>query len=252
MMHRIKTIITTFISNARAGRILSFIFSNQIPTFRYGVMKFDCSDSYIHPSMKSAIFWGLYEGSEIRFVNKYITTDFDVVELGGSIGIVASYIGKKLKGKKKIVSVEAFPSFAKIIERNLNVNHISQYKVIPKAIAANKGYVYFTNDLGLNITGVTSLTPTNDTIKVEATSLSDVLSENNISNYSLVVDIEGAEVELLLDDVKSLDTCNLLILETHETTYKGVKYTPNDITQLVLNAGFSLVESDGKNYVFKK
>lgn len=252
IVHRIKTTITTSISNARAGRFISFLFSNQIPTFRYGLMKFDCSDPYIDPSTKSAIFWGLYEGSEIRFVNKYITTDFDVVELGGSIGVVASYIGKKLAGKRRLFSVEAFPSFAKVIEKNLKVNHISKYKVIAKAIAATKGYVYFTNEGGLNLTGITSATPSNNTLKIESTSLSNILIENNIANYCLVIDIEGAEVELLLNDSKSLNTCNLLIIETHNTTYKDRKYTPSDITKLVLDAGFSLVDSDGKNFVFKK
>lgn len=45
--------------------------------------------------------------------------------------------------------------------------------------------------------------------------MSSLIEKYNIEDFSLVMDIEGAEVDLLLNDIDSLIKCRLAVIEFH-------------------------------------
>ena len=67
--------------------------------------------------------------------------------------------------------------------------------------------------------------------------------------YTLVCDIEGAEVALLKEDKKALKNCVQLFIELHETTYNGRFYSYEDLINLLIMNGFIFRSRDG-NVIF--
>jgi FkbM family methyltransferase len=93
-------------------------------------------------------------------------------------------------------------------------------------------------------------------IKVKSRSLNSILEENNIKNFDLlVVDCEGAELEILKNfDIQKYKP-KLCILELHE------QYTPmwhnenhlnnlNEINKIMINNGYQKIYYDEINSIF--
>ena len=90
-------------------------------------------------------------------------------------------------------------------------------------------------------------------IEAETIPLSAICSKNNVQDFTLVCDIEGAEIDILLCDSKGLQSCRQIFIELHNTAYKGKEYSPKMMKELLqLQYGFDLVCQDGNVYHFKK
>ena len=77
------------------------------------------------------------------------------------------------------------------------------------------------------------------------------MSENQIDDYFLISDIEGAEAFFIHDPV-SLVNCKHLIIELHDTKYEGKKIFKNDLKNKIIDLGFKTIESNDSVIYFKK
>ena len=77
---------------------------------------------------------------------------------------------------------------------------------------------------------------------VDATTLSDVLEENQIdSEYTLLADIEGAEAAVFFEDEAALKKCVLIIAELENTPSHTIDEQINKLQDI----GFRLTERYG-------
>src|ERR1700730_12780210 len=83
----VKRVIARIICHPLIGRIISLVFRDRIPS-RGSLIH--TKDKAVVPSVKAALFWGLYESAEVRFVKEFLRSDLDVIELGSSLGVVTS------------------------------------------------------------------------------------------------------------------------------------------------------------------
>ncbi len=86
---------------------------------------------------------------------------------------------------------------------------------------------------------------------VPATSLSAIVERQQLGKFTLVCDIEGAEIELLRHDSTALDNCQDLFIELHETS-DDRKYAVSDLVELIEKAGFQRLDSHGNAFFFSK
>ena len=110
----------------------SFMFKN-IKTVKYFYRKFlkpnivkhhgvtlDLNSKYVSPWIKDAIYKGFYENSESKLLNKYISKNDIILEIGGGIGFICC----RCKKAKNIIIYEANPNLIKLIKNNLFLNEI--------------------------------------------------------------------------------------------------------------------------------
>ena len=93
-------------------------------------------------SMRAQLFTNNYEVEERRAVARYLRRDLPVVELGGSMGVVACVSNKLLKNKAAHLVVEANPLAIPHLELNRNLNRC-QFEIINRAIAYGVDSVTF-------------------------------------------------------------------------------------------------------------
>ena len=227
-----------FAANALCSSPIAFLISNVCRNkIRYfGDVLVDTSGKQISGYLKCMIFWRMYEKAEASSIIKYLTDANDVVELGSSIGVVGCLAGK-LKGDRRLLCVEVNQELIPLIERNMELNQVSNYKIRNVAIGSSDESIWFTP--GKHSThGQVGAHVSEHSIKIESMALSALLSQESIGEFVLICDIEGSEIDIILDDSDSLRNCKLIVMETHSVRRKNRTYSPEAIRDLIVNAGF--------------
>ncbi len=237
----LKKIFAKIISNHFTGTLLGWLYKNKIPF--NGVILDTSNTRFVRRKVVSDIFFKIYERAEIDQVRTHLLGDFDVVELGGSIGANTLQIKKKLLPDKKLLSVEASPGLSKILEQNLKLNNLHHNVLVVNRAIDYTGQCEISFLLTeSNLSGRVSKSESSDVVKVKTTTLGSIVDEYSLDEFVLISDIEGMEIPIFFEDADSLKKCKQIFLEIDGTEYNGCPLTIDDIIMQVQRLGFNLVE----------
>jgi FkbM family methyltransferase len=250
-----KTIVRDLLCSNITGGLILRVYPNRIPDIRWRPYKFVVQRKGVSKKIAAMLFWGFYESAEIRFIHQYFKGDTDVVELGGSMGIVSSHLASLQQNGKKLVIVEANPALIDTLEENVN----SYRKPGSFVKVYNKAVSYTGQEIALKITedstesAISNQTNEGQFVKVSTIKLSDLVMENQLENFTMVCDIEGAEAEIINEDFDSLRKCKNLFIELHETNYQDKIYSINDLVTLIIDKHrFVHVDQYGPVFYFSR
>ncbi|OAQ38587.1 hypothetical protein A5893_14330 [Pedobacter psychrophilus] len=201
----------------------------------------------------SLLFWGLYEREDIYFIKKYLQPSVPAIEFGASLGVTTTQICKKVGTNTKVVSVEANPNlYANLLETKKK-NNLFNLEIISAAVdySGNDKIGFSVNESTLS----SSKNPDDINTFVSAITLKDIVKKHLFTEYSLVCDIEGAEIELLLfeDSSEAILGCKTIIIELHETSFKNRAYTINELKNLFINKfSMNIIDQKATTFVFEK
>lgn len=95
----------------------------------------------------------------------------------------------------------------------------------------------------------------NHGIMVNTIALDEIYHSNNLNKFILVSDIEGSEIEFILNlsDIKIINNCVQIIIELHEIEYETVLFSKKKMAELIISK-FKMVEifKSGNIWVFEK
>ncbi|MFT6199587.1 MAG: FkbM family methyltransferase [Vicingaceae bacterium] len=236
-MQKLKHFILSII-----GNLLRRVYRNKI---KYGDHKICTNSDLVSNTTVALIYFNKYEKDEIKLCSKYINPKSDVVELGTSIGVVASHLQQN-NNIKKMICVEANPYLHELLRQTFSINSFKETTLLEVAISNNNKPVYFStrnsNELGKIVE--------HSEIKINAKSLQQIITENHVTNYSLVCDIEGAECSFIFDE--ELTGCQLAIIELHPSKWEEKHYSIKELSNLIQDKGFELLEQVNYTSVFKR
>ncbi|HSZ71576.1 MAG TPA: FkbM family methyltransferase [Cytophagaceae bacterium] len=243
----LKTILANILCADWIGRCIAYCYGNTIPF--YGT-QIHTESQEVKPKTKALLFWKMYESAEVRFVNRYLSDQYDVIELGGSIGAVSAQLGKKISNRK-LISLEANAALIEIQRQNLITNGITNFELVHAAYGSEQKKIWFT--LGEETTlGKIGEANQGNGFFVDSVSLQSLITQFQLKEYVLVCDIEGAEIDLLMNEQDALANCKLLIIETHDALYKNIGYSSENMKELLLQMGFRMIDQYGVNFVMAK
>ena len=171
------------------------------------------------------------------------------------MGIVSSHLASLQNRGRNLVIVEANPALINTLTENVNA-----YKKVENTIKVyNKAISYSGEEVVLSITedstetAISKTPSTGNVIKVQPITLHELVSENNLRDYTLVCDIEGAEAEILNEEDSAVRSCKHLFLELHDTSYKGRNYSVDDLVSLIITKfEFQQVDQYGPVFYFTR
>jgi FkbM family methyltransferase len=257
MILKLKFFVFRFLCNDFTGSLLQRLFRHSIPDIRWRGFRFSLPAKGVNKINVAAIFWGFYESSEIRMIRKFFDGNSDVVELGSSLGVVGSHIVSRLKPGKRLISVEANPLLVANIAGNLGrfAGPGVQFKVLNNAIGYQGGRAVMrisddnTETRMIEKPGELSA---ND-LEIDTITLSRIIETEGLSDFTLVCDIEGAEIGIIQSDPQSLKRCRHLFIELHTTSWEGRRFSPEELlSKLVGELGFQLISNHGPVCYLKK
>jgi FkbM family methyltransferase len=189
-----------------------------------------------------------YEAAERKAVARYLRRDLPVVELGGSMGVVACVTNRLLKDRKAHLVVEANPLAIPHLQHNRQLNRC-QFEIVNCAIAYGAEFITFrpaTNMAGSSITRPGEESP----VTVDAIPLRKLVHDRGFERFGLVCDIEGLEYDLVCHEGDVLKNADTIIMETH-ARYIGEEKLRLMMTKLE-QFGFKVVEEIGFVVVLQK
>jgi FkbM family methyltransferase len=244
----IKKLTFIILCNEFIGFVISRIFSNKIPNLR--TLKFnefiDVKSDFISNTVKSMIFWGFYESAEIRLIQKNLTNELMVVELGSSIGVVSREILKKLNNSKKLICVEANPFLIDKIKTN--TSQYNNIQIVNAALSYNENKEVSITVSRNNTESRINNELNHNSIVIPTVKLSELINES----FILISDIEGSEVDFLLNDSETLRKCKKIFIELHSSSYKNKTYDIEELDKLIRSYGFELGDRDGFVFYYFK
>jgi FkbM family methyltransferase len=255
MQATLKKLIHRLLCNNITGSVIYFIFSGKIPDLRWRGFKFILPASSVNKRMVAAVFWGFYESSEIRFIEKYLRADVDVIELGSSAGIVSSHVASKLGNNRHFIMVEANPNLIATIKTNVTayIKKDASFDVLNYAVGYGAPELMITITSNNTETRVVQAGAGVNTVVVKTISFAELVKRNGDGDYALISDIEGSEVEVLLKEAASFNNCRQLFIELHETVLNNKTYTVKMLIDIITGIhGFSLKDQHGPVVYFTK
>lgn len=235
-MQCVRGFIYWLLTNSPFAFLVGTVFRKEVP----------CGSGYIvvpedaSPYTRSGIVFGAYEYSERFLIKKWLPSNLDVVELGSSIGIVSRDILTHITYPHRLISVEALEPLARLAEMNVARLHPrTRWHILPRAVAYNSQEVLFNaarNHVAGRIVSSGSDGCSHATA-VRAVTLANLIDQFALGDYSLVMDIEGAEHAVLTHDKSAIDRCQCLISELH-----GSERDKDMFCKTLTSLGMMLVE----------
>lgn len=189
------------------------------------------------PGFANALLRGKYEAEEAALILSHLPPDRPVIELGGSLGIVSALIGSRLGAGVPHVIVEANGALLPACAANAGAGtragvELRQAAVFyggPVARFAAGGNIHANRLAEAEGAGV---------IEVPAVTLESLWRGiGQPEGFSLVCDIEGGEVPMVLAEPEVLAHAGVVIMELHPLVYADGEATVSKIVARMAEAG---------------
>jgi FkbM family methyltransferase len=199
--------------------------------------------------IKGTIIANTYEYAERQLIQKYLP-DEPTIELGGSIGVCACVLNRRLTLPHRHVVVEAHPGLIPLLKKNRALNHC-QFHIVEAAISYGSANVTFFSNAD-SLTGSTYRRGEGEPMSVPATTLQRIAESEGFEYFNLICDIQGSEIDLVDHELTFLaEHTGLLIIEIHAFTPSGEEGMRAVIENLQ-QAGFEVIDSiDNRCYCLR-
>jgi FkbM family methyltransferase len=195
------------------------------------------------PGPRRALARGTYEAAERALVARWLPPDLPCIELGGSFGIVSNAIRKRIDPALPLLVIEANPKLVDLCAENATRSSGTAMTRVENAALSYPGGGNVEFAVSRNVHSSRLATDgTAGTVTVPARSLSHLVEEAGIDGaFSLVCDIEGAEIQILQDEA-ALSRCSAIVMELHPTAYRALGTSPDTMEKGLIRLGFRIAE----------
>lgn len=195
------------------------------------------------PGLVSRLDSRMYEAKEVGLIRRHLPAGAEVLELGASLGVVSSFILSRRPSR--LVSYEAVPEMADRARAVVAHNHPgAPWELVAAAVvgspAAMAEFHWHPDrtDSGSSRPGEGLVRLT-----VPAATLGEILERHGFADGAwLVMDVEGAEHEVIRSGAAALRRLGGLILETHDLGPDRAE----DALRRLLALGFGLLGRHGR------
>jgi FkbM family methyltransferase len=168
-----------------------------------------CDTKLVPRNVSTAIIKGSYELPERQLVRATIRNGDRVVEVGSGVGVVG-LLCNKLAGAGNVLSFEANSTLASIIAANYALNNITP-RIRLRAVTIDGAPISFYRNSNIISSSVFDRGLEAENVTVESEALDQVLNGERAD--VLVMDVEGAEIDLLT--TADLSGVREIIVELH-------------------------------------
>jgi hypothetical protein len=211
--------------------------------------------------VKRLLCRGDYEKPERQLVARILRPGMNVVEMGGSIGVLTAIIASRIHPGGSLVSVEAAEDLVAYsrtwLERRYpHVKVVQGYAFPVLRLPAGLKVHGFDNhgvSLGGQVAYTVSPAAAASTADGSTYDIATLCGKNHVPPPDvLVADIEAAEAVLLLPGVQLPPSIRHVVIELHPGLYAGKTADRDRLIRFFEAEGLRLVERAGESYLFSR
>jgi len=208
---------------------------------------------YYNDVIKNRFIKDIYETHELYFVNKYFDKNDYVLELGSCLGFISFTLAKIVK---HVISIEANPELENCLISSQKMNNINNIDFHNCFISNDTKNIKFqTYDLitaGSGNRPKETAGPILNTLKEYELTPRNIKSINNINKVnSVILDIEGGELNFFIENKDLFKKCNKILAEFHQKSMNIPDFEKKCVN-ILKSYDFLLLESKGGNFYFEK
>jgi FkbM family methyltransferase len=182
-------------------------FTQKLDLIKYGKLKFAVRRAYWGDYSP---YWGIFYRGHYDMLR--IRRDDNVLDAGAHIGFFTCKAAQKAK---LVIAVESHPEHFKLLQYNIKINNLDNVIPVNKALTNKSRHVMLLdNGVGTRVSAAGS-------IKVESTTIDELLDRLGLNLDVVKMDVEGSEASCL--DGHYLDSVRELMVETDGETECIVK-----------------------------
>lgn len=172
--------------------------------------KFFIPQSLTTRSYRSRFLENTYEKEEISLL-KYLDNSDVVLELGACLGVVSCIMNKKLIHSRKHLAVEANPALISVLKKNRQLNN-ALFCVENCIISKTSNGIFY---IGPSLLSSSVYIKTQSKTHVPVKKLSWIKNKHKLDFTSIIMDIEGSEIEFIRENRPFFNKIRLAIIEFH-------------------------------------
>jgi FkbM family methyltransferase len=185
---------------------------------------------------RMAVFYRAYEPEVTAWLSDAARPGMVAYDVGAHVGIHALYLGKLLGRAGLVLAFEPWPENFRRLRRNIAYNPALAARVVPihKAVGLREGTARFTEgstDGTHHLAGLDEASA----MEVPVTTLDSVWDESGRSPDLIVIDVEGAELEVLEGAQRLLAKCRPKLAMEHHGPQRC-----EQLAQWLTNRGFRI------------
>jgi FkbM family methyltransferase len=213
---------------------------------RLDACRFFIGGPFVSASKRSALVFGVYERSERDAVNRFLSPDYPVIELGAGIGVVSCISNKRLSNPTAHIVVEANPKMIPLIEHNKTLNQCD-FRILHAAILYTDRLQTMIHP-AKHFDSTSVFLPNRDTgVGVATMTLRQVVDIGQFTQFVLICDVEGSEIEIIKNEIDLLKQRTVMIIVELHPHLRGTD-TTDETLDLLRRADFNIVYSDMSVY----
>ena len=189
-----------------------------------------------------------YEKQERRYLKQYLPKDACVLELGGCLGVVSCLTNRLLDNPAQHVVVEANPNVVPTIEANKRRNNCGFH--IENCIVSNKLVNEFF--IGKSILMSSNRRQSLQKISIPGKTVADLEQQYQLKFDTVIMDIEGGELDFLRENKEKLKELNTIFIEVHPHPEILSNEEVSECLEILENAGFERLVDDTNFWVLKR
>ena len=196
------------------------------------IMYLDSKDNGLH---KNIYVDGIREENALKYFLSSIKPSDNILDLGANIGF---YVIQEAEIVNSVIGIEPSQRNFAFLELNTLVNNLDNVKNYNLAISKTNGLINFFEAKAGNLSAINRMNESHEYTEIKATSLNGkkFLEDYKLKCNVLRMDVEGAELEVLLSFKDRLNDFDNIFLEVHEN------YLKDKVHEL-----FCLLEKNGFN-----
>ncbi len=199
-------------------------------------------------TFRGRFFFDSYEEEEARYLAKHLNPSSKVLELGSCLGYVSCLTNQLLEDPTQHVVVEANPRLIPWIEKNKTANN-SGFHIENVLISKEPNNDFYVHDL---IVGGSSKRKTKEKISVPGTTFQGLRDTYDIDFDTLIMDIEGGELELFRNFKDEIGLFRQIFVELHPFANILTNAESQECEDILASLGFAIVVRDGNFQIWEK
>jgi FkbM family methyltransferase len=194
---------------------------------------------------------GPYEDGEVALCRKMLSSGINVLELGGSLGVVSAVVRSIIGSEAVHVVVEANNKLADVCLENASRSAVPGKTVLINAAIDYSGvdFVHF-EEGGSSFDGRVSAHSKG--VPIPTITASECEGHFGGMPFALVCDIEGAEKDLVCHDRDFLSNCRSIVMEMHPTMYEAGQRDLDAVLSTLEHCGFQITDQVGDVFLFTR
>lgn len=232
------------------GAIFKYFYS------KYSIedVKIDIGKDLFPVHLQSRFFFKTYEEQEISLVKKYIKGNESILELGACIGVVSCLTNKRLNNPKQHVVVEANSDLIPILKSNRDINNCS-FKILNAVVSNKEKVTFYTYGSALAGSIVEQKKQHGNNraykkLQIDSYSPKQIERKTGVIFDTLIMDIEGGELELIETFKDWIFNLKILMIEFHPNIIDDVEKINHCHRTLEQYCSFRKIDSIGQTVMY--